>query len=384
MANSNNAILAMNPYGPNIMDSFFNSLTNMSNIQNTRARTKQSNLLNAFTEATQPGAIDWENTKNQLNTQYYPQEKRVGLDQLLAGLGLTNAQASHQNALTQQARAQTGLLTRKEDPFGQFNLVLDAYNRSENDSPQKQYYSSLLNKMMGMQPTAGLGGMPAAASAGASGAPGNMSMANWVKDPRTGQVKSAAGGVFVNPQTGEARSSLTTGQSTKEQRTIAGIKNLESYLDEITKTVPEFMTFSDKLALDAQKAGNYYLGKNYEGPSLYAEGQSNILKSAEGFINAFGLNATNENVEKAINIMTPLKGESKQGYINRNKRQLKEFIEQRKRAESRLNEGVPVGQSNMSFQQGGFFSPSSYVPPAAPAPAGQGGAGSPADPLGIR
>lgn len=212
-----------------------------------------------------------------------------------------------------------------------FNIV-DKYGA---DSPQAKQFSAYMSKQLG-----GAGGM--------------------FYDPQTGQPLQSTGaggggsrgggGVFINPETGEITGQLTGPAKTRDQRTIAGADNVKDYLQTAQSTLPKFMTLYDMAKVNLQKGANL-LGANYEGPSIQAEGEASITTMAEGFINTFGLNATDENVKKAEKIFKPRLGESPQAWLKRTERQGQEFIRVQKRAQERQMHGNRLGYTNASLQQ---------------------------------
>ncbi len=182
-----------------------------------------------------------------------------------------------------------------------------------------------------------------------------------VYDPKTGMPlvstgggasggRGGGGGTYVNPETGEIISMPTNPSKTKDQRTIAGSQNVQDYLKTAQETLPQFLTAKDQGKLKAQQWTNYLAGTNYPGPSKYAEGEAAVTTMAEGFINSFGLNATNENVAKAEKIFKPRFGESSRAWLDRTDRQAKELMRVEGRAQGRLAGGNVVGKTNQSLQ----------------------------------
>lgn len=246
-----------------------------------------SALANQETRATMNDKILATNTKNQTDAKYYPQEQEAKIKQLAASLGLTYAQTKHaiaqaneSNALAKLHGANTGLVQ-------------------------------------------GLTGQ-------------------WVADPRTGTKNSGAGKTYTNPETGQVVSSNTTAQTSRDQKGIAGIQNAEQYINEAIDKVPQFQTMPSKLKLGSESIMNMLGVGNYPGPSDYQTGQAAIKSSAEGLINSFSLNATGENVNKMIDILTLKPGESTEYGRKRMEKEASNLLEQEYRMQSRLRQGTDV------------------------------------------
>lgn len=248
---------------------------------------------------------------------------------------------SSDGGMTVQPSGSTGIAGSSGQPGG--------YPVLPGARPTPQQVSSLINgQAAGGQPT-GIAGSPPDINQLYTIAQ-QMMMKQYGKNPQMGTNRGGAGGTFVDPSTGQTTSSDTTQQATRDQRAIAGLDNVNSYLNEAMKKMPQFVTGWQRAKLSGEGLANNWLGANYQAPSDYASGQAAIKESAEGFVNGFGLNATNENVDKAISIMTPTDGESPNGYKNRVAQQLTDFANQQQRAKSRLKNGIPVDEQLPSSQ----------------------------------
>lgn len=209
-----------------------------------------------------------------------------------------------------------------------------------------------------------------------------------------GTTRGGAGGTYVNPMTGQVVSSDTGTQASRDQRAIAGTDNVKQYVDTITATLPKYQTLGAQSDLWKQKLSNFALGTNYKGPTEQALGDAAIKASAEGFLNTFQLNATEGNVNTAMDILRPRFGESGDNYKNRVNTQLDDFVKQQKRAESRLAGGTSVGQTDASPAQLDYFRANSVSDPSvwgmqqqaqgAPAQSMQQPAQSPIDPQQLK
>lgn len=165
------------------------------------------------------------------------------------------------------------------------------------------------------------------------------------KNPTMGSYRSGAGGTYIDPFTGQTVSTDTTQQTTQDQRTITGVQNAQQYLDEARQNMQNFVTPWQKAALHLAQIGNASLGGNSPLPSQYAAGKANITQAAEGIIKTFGLNATNENVNKVIDIMTPKYGETTASYNSRVMQEINNLAQQGGRASSRLGSGFSLNNT---------------------------------------
>lgn len=191
----------------------------------------------------------------------------------------------------------------------------------------------------------------------AQGAPGMT-----VFDPVTGNPLVSTGnkttgmgggssGTYIDPQTGKIVATQTAPAKTRDFRTIAGGENVADYLKKVQEQSPFAFTVKDEAKGILQGLANRW-GADYEYPSKLAAGEAATTTMAEGFLNAFGLNATNENVAKAEKVFKPQKGESQQQWLKRTAGQAEELGRVLMRAQNRLASGQAVGQSQMpQFQQ---------------------------------
>jgi hypothetical protein len=178
--------------------------------------------------------------------------------------------------------------------------------------------------------------------------------APWQRDPRFGSTRGGAGGTYTNQNTGEIVSTDTNTQASRDQRTIAGTENVKQYVGEIRKNLPQFQTLTSRLNVGREGLSNFVFNTDYKGPSQLAMGDAALKASAEGFINTFGLNATEGNVNTTIGILKPHFGESPKGYDERVTQQLSDLVAQERRAQQRLAQGNSVGQGEPAQQ--GYFS----------------------------
>lgn len=242
----------------------------------------------------------------------------------LAGPSMPNSapqgMAATPNAIQQQLPQQPGQM------FGGNPMANQMMNAIMAPMLQKQaqmnYYNARANQLTGAQ--------------------------NAGRNYATGSNNAGAGGTYTDPTTGQIISTDTGTQTSRDQRTIAGLNNAQQYLGNVVQTMPQFVTGWQKAGTGAKGLLNSWFGANYPEPSKYANAQANLKSAAEGIINGFGLNSTGENVSTVISIMEPHLGESPQFYQNRVISQLGDFSDQQHRAESRLASGIPVGNSNQT------------------------------------
>lgn len=166
---------------------------------------------------------------------------------------------------------------------------------------------------------------------------------NAGKNPMMGSNNSGAGGTYIDPTTGAITSTDTGAQTTRDQRTVAGLQNAQQYLRNVVQKMPQFVTGWQKVGLEGSGFANNWLGANYKSPSDYAGAEASLKSAAEGILNGFQLNSTGENVQTVIGIMKPVSGESSQYYQQRVQQQLADFSDQQHRAEDRLSSGINVG-----------------------------------------
>lgn len=119
-------------------------------------------LKNQYTQATQQGSIDAQNTKNQTDVQYYPQMQAAKLAQdqqtvneIMSRTGLNRASAQEAGARMGLIGAQTGLVnaqtsnTRNEiNPGYMYDSVKREMENSPMGSPRRSYFGGILANMM--------------------------------------------------------------------------------------------------------------------------------------------------------------------------------------------------------------------------------------------
>jgi hypothetical protein len=374
-------IFATNPYGQpvkrtSLLEGFNQGADTVFNLYDKKYKNQQEAAKAQYAQSTLDDSIAAANAKNQADTQYYPQQQLFKTQQemfktqqeeqtvkeIMARTGLSYAQA-------REAAARTGLIDTQQqvlaNPFTQTHNMIQQWQQLPTDSHEKIMLGSLLDG------SASAGQMfPSAASKG-GGKAGTMTgtlpglgAPGWVRDPRMGSTRGGAGGTYINPNSGEIVSSDTATQAARDQRAIAGTENVKQYIDTIIDTLPKYQTLGSQAGLWKDRLSNFAFGTKYLGPDKNALGNAAIKASAEGFLNTFQLNATEGNVQTAMDILKPEFGESGEGYKARVVTQLSDFAKQQQRARDRLGEGTTVGQAPASPAQLGYFTRNSVSDPS--------------------
>jgi hypothetical protein len=154
------------------------------------------------------------------------------------------------------------------------------------------------------------------------------------------------GGTYLNPQTSEIFGFQTPAVKSRDLKTIAGAENVKAYVNSIKELAPAIPLMTSawgKGKLRGASLSNAILGTSFSSPSDVAELDASIKSFSEGFVNQFGLNATNENINKAESIIAPKFGENTDLYLKRVEKQLKEFGKIQQRAQSRVAGGQFIG-----------------------------------------
>lgn len=185
-----------------------------------------------------------------------------------------------------------------------------------------------------------------------------------VFDPNTGRQLVSMGGTmsqrpssslssnYVDPVTGEIISPDTPSMRTRDIRGLAGSKNVQQLISQGAKAYAPMLNPAIKYKISVEKFINDHIKSVFKEPSEYAYGKKTLESGAEGLVNQWLLNPTQKNVDRVVGIVEPVKGETPEGYKDRIRRQLMDYLVQEKRTEQRLSRGIGVGQSPM-FNQGG-------------------------------
>jgi hypothetical protein len=359
-------VWGINPYGEPIkqtpgIESAIKTAGGIGNLFAKKYANDQAEAKARLAQGTVDSQIEATNSKNQTDLKYYPlmqaaklQQEQATIKEIMARTGVSYAQAKHIAAQTGLVNTQTQLLN---NPFMQTSNMIKQFESLPDGSKEKIALGATLDNAFagGMFPKGGKN-TKATNSTMATGTPGLFPGLGgaWYRDPRTGTTRGGAGSTYTNPETGEMVSSNTSTQTSRDQRTIAGAENVKQYVQTVKENLPQFQTLGGRLKVGRDAISNFLGGTNYDSPSKLAMGDAALKASAEGFINTFGLNATEGNVNTTIDILRPRFGESPKGYDSRVENQLNELVKQEKRAQQRLAGGNPVGQGEPASQ--GYFS----------------------------
>lgn len=151
----------------------------------------------------------------------------------------------------------------------------------------------------------------------------------------------------------------TSRTATTVQTQLLAAKRVEPQLERLADEWAPFMDLKGKTKLLGARVGNLFgsflpkgtlesvgLSGDSDLPSKYAKAKSTTLTAPEALIKAYGLNATNETLERLQKAIEPLLGENKEGYKERVKNTLEEIRQEQ------------AGLSQQSLS-GGFSIPSS-------------------------
>lgn len=225
------------------------------------AQARNENLAANLKQGTLASDILATNTKNQTDTQYYPQMQAAKLQQehatiqeIMARTGLSYAQA-------REAGARIGLIgaeTRKAN-LGPNGELLNAYNNAPNGSSQKAYYGALLNKEMGAYAPGMSGGMGGGSVPGTpKGGPVPMSAPGSIENnPLGGGGRSTFHQAF-DPATGQTLESPTQASATRNQMRTEANSEMDSVEPQLKKGFSPYLGAGGtaKLAYDGILARN--------------------------------------------------------------------------------------------------------------------------------
>lgn len=162
------------------------------------------------------------------------------------------------------------------------------------------------------------------------------------KNPAFGSQRSGAGGTYYDPTTGQYISTPTSANTTLAQRNITSLQRVQPLLDQLSGNLSQFQTAAGDTKLKAQQLGNYILGQNNPLPNQYAQGQQALQTAPESLLRSWGLNVTNESLQRMEDAVKPIFGESPTGYQNRIVNTLSELQDMQKQAQQQLSQGIPL------------------------------------------
>lgn len=188
---------------------------------------------------------------------------------------------------------------------------------------------------------------PAASGTGSAMVPstqGGMSGATaHIMAPYNTQVVDP-GKSYRDPVTGQVISAPTARTATSLQTSITAAKRVIPQLQRIATDAAPFMTLGGEADTLYQRGKNWAFGGKSELPSQYAAFQSELKAAPESLVKAYGLNPTNETIERMAAVIEPYRGETADTYQNRILNTLENIKnEQEKQGEGQLYGGIPVG-----------------------------------------
>lgn len=182
------------------------------------------------------------------------------------------------------------------------------------------------------------------------------------------QSPYSSGSLIPDPNNPSGAISVPTSKmGTTIQTQLLAAKRVEPQLERIANEWAPFMDLKGKGKLIGSQIGNFFGSSLPKGtlekiglptdstlPSQYAKAKSTTLTAPEALIKAYGLNATNETLDRLQQAIEPLVGENKSGYKTRIKNILEE-IRQDQMAQSQQALGggfnIPAPQANVQPKQ---------------------------------
>lgn len=147
------------------------------------------------------------------------------------------------------------------------------------------------------------------------------------QDPNTGETISAPGGRFT----------------TALQTSINAAQRVAPQLERIASEAAPFMTLEGQGNTLYQRVKNYAFGGKSDIPTKYAEFKANLKAAPEALVKSYGLNPTNETIERMADVIEPSIGETGDQYKNRILTTLEQIKqEQIKLGQSQLYGGIKV------------------------------------------
>lgn len=168
------------------------------------------------------------------------------------------------------------------------------------------------------------------------------------------------GKTYQDPNTGQVISAPTARTATALQTSITAAKRVAPQLERIANHAAPFMTLGGEANTFYQRGKNYAFGGKSELPSQYANFQSELKAAPESLVKAYGLNPTNETIERMASVIEPLRGETAETYKQRILTTLDNIKnEQEKQPEGQLYGGINVSPSDQqsTASSGNGFDP---------------------------
>lgn len=129
------------------------------------------------------------------------------------------------------------------------------------------------------------------------------------------QSPYAAGTLIPDPNNPGGAISVSTGRMTTALQTaVNAAKRVEPQLQRIATEAEPFMSAGGQGKLQLQRLGNYFAGKKGDLPTKYAKFQSDLAAAPEALVKSYGLNPTNETIERMARVIEPYNGETGEQY----------------------------------------------------------------------
>ena len=160
------------------------------------------------------------------------------------------------------------------------------------------------------------------------------------------------GKTFSDPDTGQTFSAPTSRTATSLQTSINAAQRVTPQLNRIAQEAAPFLTASGLGKMQYQRLGNFFLNKNDTLPTGYAKFQSDLKAAPEALVKSYGLNPTNETIERMAQVIEPYAGETGPQYSQRILDTLDHIKqEQESIGLSQLYGGIKVNPDSQSRQQ---------------------------------
>lgn len=161
----------------------------------------------------------------------------------------------------------------------------------------------------------------------------------------SGSGRGFAQGNLMNPKTREVYSPLTGSSQTIAQQAIAGSENLNDFLGEAIKYLPQFQSPYTRIASATQGLANQYLGGNFKLPAEQALGEAALKQTVEGFLATYNLPQAKISIKLIEDIFKPKSGEKEYQYRARLEKQKAHIINAANRRRDALNRGEKLTEA---------------------------------------
>jgi len=282
--------------------------------------------------------------------QYVAPKSEAEINHLNASTDLSGARKN--SLLDQMDRRKTELASPIGKVLTDYNNVVSLYGK---ESPAAQALAMKLNNMaqtsgginFSMGPDGSANFSTVSQNTGAGGPfPVTSSPANAqpgiVKDPTSGTSHGAAGATFIDPETGKAKSALTTPNITRLQKSVVGAQMVEPALKALGDIYGPLLSYKGQAALKLAQITNPAGLTNNGLPSQSAEASGTAKGIVESMMAAYGYNNTDNTTKMVLDSVEPMKGETRQTYTDRIRRKIKEVVEREELSKKILRAGVDL------------------------------------------